>query len=233
MTQGRAGRGDELTSDVRVYFERAADSFDKLYSEDGQTELWRWINRRFRSDIVARFLKTCSHIKQAKAKSVLDVGCGSGRYLAAFANLGVERLVGIDLSRPMLDLALQQISAAGHHNTELICANFDDFIPTEKFDVVVAMGFFDYQSDPRATLERMRSMTRHSVIASFPSRHWFRTPLRQVRYKLKKCPVYFYDNRKIEEITRRAGFARVQSTKLPGAGMDYVSILTLDVTSQT
>lgn len=225
MPQIHAERADALVTDVRTYFERAADSFDKLYNEDGQTQFWRWVNRNFRSDIVARFLQTCDHIKSAKARSVLDVGCGSGRYLAAFADLNVDRLVGVDLSQPMLDLAMQQIAAVRHRNTDLICANFDDYEPNEKFDVVVAMGFFDYQADPVSVLERMRSMANHSVIASFPSRHWFRTPVRQVRYKLKKCPVYFYDPGQIAEIAEKAGYTYIESTKLPGAGMDYVSIL--------
>ena len=233
MSQVHVERGDALVADVRTYFERAADSFDKLYNEDGQTQFWRWVNRHFRSDIVARYIQTCDHIRQSKARSVLDVGCGSGRYLAAFANMGVDRLVGIDLSQPMLDLALQQITSVGHRNTDLICANYDDFTPSEQFDVVVAMGFFDYQADPVAVLERMRSMARHSVIASFPSRHWFRTPLRQVRYRLKKCPVYFYDPEQIAEIAEHAGYAYVESTKLPGAGMDYVSVLRVIAPTRT
>lgn len=225
MSQAHAERGDALVADVRTYFERAADSFDKLYNEDGQTPFWRWVNRHFRSDIVARYIQTCDHISHSRARSVLDVGCGSGRYLAAFAGMGVDRLVGIDLSQPMLDLALQQITSVGHRNTDLICANYDDFTPDEQFDVVVAMGFFDYQTNPVAVLERMRSMASHSVIASFPSRHWFRTPLRQIRYKLKKCPVYFYNPEQIAEIAERSGYAYVETTKLPGAGMDYVSVL--------
>lgn len=225
MSRVHAEPDDVAMGDVRGYFERAAGSFDQLYNEDGQTPFWRWVNRQFRSDIVARYIYTCEHVRRSRASSVLDVGCGSGRYLAAFARMGVDRLVGIDLSQPMLDLARQQMTSAGHRNTELICANYDDFAPIERFDVVVAMGFFDYQADPVAVLERMRSMARHSVIASFPSRHWFRTPLRQIRYKMKKCPVYFYGHEQIAEMAGRAGYADVETTKLPGSGMDYVSVL--------
>lgn len=225
MTQVVRGRDAAPAADVRAYFERAADSFDKLYNEEGQTPFWRWVNSRFRTDIVARFLHTCSHISDVKAQSVLDVGCGSGRYLAAFAQLGVRRLVGIDLSQPMLDLAHRQIDGVNHRNTDLICANFDDFATDEKFDVVVAMGFFDYQVDPVSVLSKMRRLARHSVIASFPSRHWFRTPFRRVRYRLKRCPVYFYGHEQIAEIAEQAGYAYIETTKLPGAGMDYVSVL--------
>jgi ubiquinone/menaquinone biosynthesis C-methylase UbiE len=217
-------RNKDLPGDTRRYFERAAGSFDRLYSESEQGLVSRWINRRFRSDIIGRYLSACDHVRQAKPVSVLDVGCGSGRYLAACAGLGVRRMVGVDLSQPMLDLAEAQVREAGHHNTSLLRGDFDEMAINESFDIVIAMGFFDYQSDASAVLRRMRSVTRHSVIASFPSRHWFRTPLRRVRYWLKRCPVFFYDAAAISTLAREAGFDAVETKKLPGAGMDYVAI---------
>lgn len=217
-------REGERVDDVRAYFERAAGSFDQLYGEDAQSAFARWMNRQFRSDIVGRFVYTCEHIEGVRAESVLDVGCGSGRYLAAFAKLGVERMVGIDLSQPMLDLAARYIADANHTNTQLIRTDFDVFESDERFDVVVAMGYFDYQQDPATVLRKMRGFARHSVIASFPSKHWFRTPLREVRYRVKNCPVYFYDSPAIDRIAGQAGFQSVATSKLPGAGMDYVSV---------
>lgn len=218
-------QSESLAADVRSYFERSAESFDRLYHENAQSPFWRWINRTYRSDIVLRFLQTCQHVEKSQPKSVLDVGCGSGRYLAAFAKLNVERMVGIDLSQPMLNLAREQVRLAGHQNTELICANFDAFETKERFDIVVAMGYFDYQSDAVRVLKRMRALCNHSVVASFPSRHWLRTPLRQVRYRMKNCPVFFYDRETITATAELAGFSSVETLKLPGAGMDYVSVL--------
>jgi len=224
MNQMTTPHESERVGDVRAYFERAAGSFDQLYGEEAQSPFSRWMNRQFRSDIVGRFVFTCEHIKKSGARSVLDVGCGSGRYLAAFAKLGVERMVGIDLSQPMLDLSAKYIAAVGHTGTQLVRADFDTFLSEERFDVVVAMGYFDYQPDPVSVLRRMRGFGKNSVIASFPSRHWFRTPLRQIRYRLKNCPVYFYDSSFIDSIAAQAGFQSVATTKLPGAGMDYVSV---------
>ena len=56
---------------------------------------------------------------------------------------------------------------------------------------------------------------------SFPSRHWLRTPLRQVRYRLRNCPVYFYDEALLRSIGSEAGFGTVDIFKIPGAGMDF------------
>jgi SAM-dependent methyltransferase len=225
MPQSHPLADERPAQDVQAYFERAASSFDRLYSENGHSPFMRWVNRHFRSDIADRYLTTINHVAQVHAGSVLDVGCGSGRYLAAFARLGVHRLVGIDLSQPMLDLARRQMTILRHGATDLICGDFQPHHFDEQFDVVVAMGFFDYQADPAAVLAKMRGLARQSVIASFPSRHWFRTPLRQLRYRLKNCPVHFFDYERIAVLAAQAGFTDVEIAKLPGAGMDFVSIL--------
>jgi hypothetical protein len=73
------------------------------------------------------------------------------------------------------------------------------------------------------SLKTMRALAANSVIASFPSISFYRTPIRKLRYKIKKCPVYFYRPAEIEELTRHAGFASCRITKIPGAGMDYIA----------
>ncbi len=62
---------------------------------------------------------------------------------------------------------------------------------------------------------------RQSAAVSFPSRHFLRTPLRKLRYRLRNCPVYFYDEPQIRRLGAEAGFSRVDVYKIPGAGMDY------------
>jgi len=67
---------------------------------------------------------------------VLDLGCGTGRYFHALA--GARRLVGIDVSRPMLDRAKRP---SGPDNLTLIEGDFltHEFDPAE-FDLVYAIG---------------------------------------------------------------------------------------------
>jgi SAM-dependent methyltransferase len=213
--------------EIGSYFDRAAEAFDGLYSPRGQNAVTRWVNRRFRRDIVGRFLRTVQHAKETASASVLDVGCGSGRYITALAEAGVRRIVGIDLSIEMLELARRQTSQLSGAQIEFIHGDFSEWSSVEQFDLIVAMGFFDYVNEAATVLAKMRTSCRRSVIASFPSRHWFRTPLRRIRYRLKKCPVYFYGAEQIEQIGRDAGFARTELTKIPGAGMDYVAIFWL------
>ncbi|HUE44657.1 MAG TPA: hypothetical protein VMO81_00240 [Aestuariivirgaceae bacterium] len=85
------------------------------------------------------------------------------------------------------------------------------------------MGVFDYVEHPAVLLKKLRGLVTHSAMVSFPSRSFYRTPIRRLRYRLKRCPVYFYDAKTIENLAAEAGFARMQLIKIRGAGMDSVS----------
>ncbi len=211
-----------------AYFDRKAELFDSLYSLEKTTLFMRFMNRHFRSDIYERYLLTVSHVKSVRAQSVLDVGIGSGRYATGYAEAGVGRVVGVDISSSMLDLAREHVQRLNSPQTEFefVLSDIDAYHTADKFDVVVAMGFFDYISEPVPSLRKLREFCTHSLIASFPSISFYRTPLRKVRYAIKKCPVYFYRIDQIEGLAREAGFSNCQVTKIKGAGMDHVAILT-------
>jgi 2-polyprenyl-3-methyl-5-hydroxy-6-metoxy-1,4-benzoquinol methylase len=208
---------------IEQYFTRSATAFDFLYSQEAQNSLMRFVNRRFRRDIYERFRLALEHIDKHHLKTVLDVGCGSGRYELGLAELRVQRVLGIDVTPAMIQLAKGSAEKLMNSSTNLEFLNEDfmDFQTNETFDVVLAMGFFDYVQNPIPVLQRMRALARHSVLASFPSISWYRTPIRKVRYFLKRCPVYFYRREEIDFLTKDAGFTRNETLKIEGAGQDY------------
>lgn len=214
---------------VTDYFTRSAEAFDSLYGETTQHPLMRWVNSRFRSDIYERFARSLAHVKRYGLESCLDVGCGSGRYARALAELGLTRIVGVDVSPTMIELARQHTAGVARAGQEVrfVLSDFESYPDDERYDVVMAMGFFDYVRDPIPVLRKMRGLAGHSVIASFPSYHVYRTPIRALRYAIKRCPVYFYDDRHARALGVAAGFASTEVQKIPGAGMDYfVTFLT-------
>jgi ubiquinone/menaquinone biosynthesis C-methylase UbiE len=77
--------------------------------------------------------------------SVLDVGCGTGRYFHCLTN--VERLVGMDISNEMLIAAEDPVNSSeiSIHTTELIQGNvyFSSFEP-QSFDFIFSLGMFGY-----------------------------------------------------------------------------------------
>jgi 2-polyprenyl-3-methyl-5-hydroxy-6-metoxy-1,4-benzoquinol methylase len=204
---------------VADYFSRAAEAFDSLYSEEKQSNLMRWINRKFRRDIYDRFRLTLEHVERCGAKTALDVGCGSGRYCQALAQMGLSRILGVDASLGILQLAKQ--NCKGLSNVEFRYQDLMLFESQAKFDVVIAMGLFDYLNDAPAALSHMRKFANRCILASFPSVNWYRTPIRKVRYFFKRCPVRVYHRQDIEETARLSGFQKYEITKIPGAGQDY------------
>lgn len=218
--RSRSSRRD----DVQTYFERTADQFDHLYEDSSQSLVMRRLNRWLRSDIAQRFGVVMRHAQEIGARSVLDIGCGSGRYLAALPGIGVNRAVGLDISRPMLDLARRRVAVIERCRTDLIESDFMQWESDEQFDLVIAMGYFDYQDDPVVHLRKMASHARHSVIASFPRRHLIRTPIRRVRYLLKRCPVHFFNALEIDSLGIQAGFANRDVALTPKSHASFTAV---------
>jgi 2-polyprenyl-3-methyl-5-hydroxy-6-metoxy-1,4-benzoquinol methylase len=206
---------------VGTYFDRAASTFDTFYDHNRSLFMQR-IDRKFRSDVFKRYSLTFETIEPLKDRTVLDIGCGSGPYVVEAARRGVKRAVGLDMAPAMLELARQRSAAAGvSDKCEFVIGTFPQDSPQETFDYAIVMGVMDYIADPSAFLSALIQRIQLCAVVSFPSRHWFRTPLRRVRYWLKRCPVYFYEPQQIDNLSKAAGFSQVKIKKISGAGMDY------------
>ena len=206
---------------VGTYFDKAATTFDTFYDHK-RSAFMRWIDNKFRSDVFNRYHLTFKVLNPIKEKTVLDIGCGSGPYVVEAARRGSKRVVGLDMAQSMLDLGRQRANAAGVvYNCEFILGTFPQDALEEIFDYSITMGVMDYIADPLAFLSALAKQIRIRAVLSFPSKHWFRTPLRKVRYWLKRCPVYFYEPAQLEQLSKAAGFSNIKIEKLPGAGMDY------------
>src|ERR1700720_3141764 len=88
---------------VQSYFQSRADWFHDLYEED-QPFRYR-VNRVVRGAIYERVALTLNEFRGWKDFTVLDVGCGPGRNSVAFVQAGAARVVGVDFSERMLEIA--------------------------------------------------------------------------------------------------------------------------------
>lgn len=204
------------------FFDSFAEKFNSLY--DGKRNwLMQWMDKKFRSDMFLRFHMTFDFLGDLGGKRILDVGCGSGPYIVEALKRGASHATGIDPAPRMLALARQRVAAFGMlDKITLIEGYFPQACPDETFDYAIVMGVMDYIQDPVEFLSFLVGRIRYGAVISFPSTHWFRTPLRKVRYKVRNCPVYFYTISKIEHVLREAEAPRFQIARIPGAGMDYV-----------
>ena len=124
-----------------------------------------------------------------------------------FARLGASGVVGVDFAQPMIDfsrITAESLGVAG--NCDFRCGDFLSMDFEEKFDIVIAMGFFDYISDPLPVLQKISSLTQRVFLASFPRKSAVWSWQRGLRYKLKKCPIYYYSSQRLTELYRAARF---------------------------
>jgi ubiquinone/menaquinone biosynthesis C-methylase UbiE len=206
--------------DAAKFFDSFADAFDTIY--DGRRNfLMRSLDRRFRSDMFIRFALTFETLANFKGKTVLDIGCGSGPYVVEALNRGSRWVTAVDPAPNMLALVRERLQRA---NLAERCSVVEGFFPgvdVEAHDYVVVMGVMDYVADARTFLTALKPLVKASAAVSFPSKHWFRTPFRRLRYRLRSCPVYFYDETEIKNLCSAAGFRKIDIRKISGAGMDY------------
>jgi len=148
-------------------------------------------------------------VRELGAPRVLDVGCGSGRVAEGLLDAGASSYVGCDFSEPMLDLARARLDRFGDR-ARLVKGDFVSADVGGPFDLVVAVGLFDYIADPAPFVRRMAALCRGLTIASFPRWTWFKGPIRRFRYQVvHDCPIFDYTERELRFLFEAAGFARV------------------------
>jgi 2-polyprenyl-3-methyl-5-hydroxy-6-metoxy-1,4-benzoquinol methylase len=207
-------------ADVRRYFREQAAQFDSIY--EGKTPIGRWLDRTFRSSIFVRYALTFEYAGDLHGKRVLDIGCGPGRYAVEFAKRGAAEVVGVDLSDEMLGLARQEAERAGvADRCKFQLGDFWNQNYERSFDVVIAMGVYDYLQDAEAWVRKMAATSRGKFMASFPKWDLVRAPLRRWRYKLRDCPVYYYTHERTEQILRNCGLNQFVLKDIPGRGQDW------------
>jgi len=197
---------------VRTRFEERAQQFDDLYEDE------RWLVRTLRPGLFRRRQLAVETVQAYPSPSVLDVGCGSGR-IGEFvlSEGGAARYVGVDFSEPMVELSRARLERFADRTQLLV----DDFLTAPligSFDVILALGLFDYLPDADRFSRRMFELCAPGgcVVGSFPSWSWLKGPVRKVRYEwIGNCPIFNYSRRELEELFGTSGFDRVEVTS-PG-----------------
>ena len=185
---------------VREHFHADARRFDAIY-EDEKGRFTRWVDDVWRGVVRRRFELTLRLLDPLAGKSVLDVGCGSGRYCIAYAERGASRIVGVDFAAAMIELANEHAQRSGvADRCDFRAGLFPDAVPEGTFDASSAMGFFDYVSEPVPIISRMREMTRSTMIMSFPKSGEWRAPIRRIRFLVSGCPLFLYSEAKVRSI---------------------------------
>lgn len=203
---------------VKDYFKRAAEDFDNIYDNRGRI-IERIANKLFRKGMRERFKLTLQLCSQSNNKTVLDIGCGAGRFLIPLAEREMTG-VGIDYSEEMIKLAKEHLERYYDRTKrklqiEYICCDFlNDFETDKSFDISLAIGVFDYLKEPLPFLKKMKSVTNEMMIASFPAKFALQVPIRKMWLITKKCPVYFYTKNRIKRLYSLTGISDYEIIKI-------------------
>lgn len=196
------GMKDKRNPKAIDYFDRKIRRFDDIYRDD-KPLLMSVVDRIFRASVIARFNLAFEILGDLTDKTVLDVGCGSGRYVFEAIRRGASRTVGIDAAAGAVDMAAKTASEIGvGDRVEFLRTNFLDFASAQKFDIVLAVGYFDYIFDPVTHLKKMIDLSDGVIYASFPKRWSPLSAVRKIRLSLNRCPVRFYTKKGIKSILR-------------------------------
>lgn len=91
----------------------------------------------------------------AKGKTVLDLGCGSGEELISLLNRGAD-VIGIDISPELINIAKSRVKNAGGRVTVRVGSAYDTELCDGSVDIVFCMSLIHHLDIPRAKKEMLR-----------------------------------------------------------------------------
>ena len=146
-------KSSNATELVRDHFREKASSFDALYDEE------HLLQRAVRPGLLKRRDFAIDVVREYSAPRVLDIGGGSGRVGELALEAGAGEYVNADIAQEMLDLSKERLARFGD-KVKLVHGDFLTAPLEGTFDVVLALGFFDYQSDAHVFVRRMAELTK-------------------------------------------------------------------------
>jgi len=126
---------------TRQHFERAADSYDAAAV--------------LQQEVAKRLAERLDYIK-INPKHALDIGCGTGNFLAIAAR-HVEQPIGVDIAMRWLHLSRRRFLDDGLEVPALVCccAEYLPFKP-ELFDAAVIASTFEFLRSPEEALIELK-----------------------------------------------------------------------------
>jgi cyclopropane fatty-acyl-phospholipid synthase-like methyltransferase len=174
---------------------------------------WDRLSTVFRGDAMYVRMRSALELVRphAQGKSVLDVGCASGRFAFQLIEAGAARVHGVDISRAAVELA--RLAPASATYADRLDFRVEDLIrpaaPLPRVDIVTALGVIEYFD--AATMDAfLGNLRTQYVLLDFPDlrrRREFPTwMLRQIYIRVHRLPgVFLYSLERFAEIAGRNG----------------------------
>ena len=142
-------------------------------------------------------------VQPKSGQSVLDIGCGTGHNLAFFKELELKA-AGIDMSKPMLDIASNTLGS----DAELYWGHAEELpFGNNSFDIVTLITVLEFVSDPIQVLKEASRVAREQIYLGILNK----ISLPGINHRIKgkfRDSIYnqarFYSIWEIEAMVRRA-----------------------------
>lgn len=198
---------DTISDKVGRFFDHRARKFHRIYETTPIIE--RTFNRVLRRAMYARSEVLVEEVRRLPSPTLLDVGSGTGVNTFAALKAGASNALGLDLAATMVSMAKQGAQEEGL--TDRCQFDEGDFmeLPEDRhFDVVAALGVFDYVRESDVFLRKMCRVANRTVVASFPGRG-FRGQFRRIRYEAQNCPLFLFTEDDVRSWASAEGFSDI------------------------
>lgn len=102
-------------------------------------------------------------------KKILDLGCGLGEFAKYFTDNNASQVVGIDISKRVIDYALQNNKSNNIEYKQLDIKNLSDI--TQKFDIIFSDMVFNYIEDFDEMMQNIYNLLNENGILVFSQVH--------------------------------------------------------------
>jgi SAM-dependent methyltransferase len=131
---------EAMSEEESVDYGTIRDYYDRVYHH----------RAGFEAKVPGHFGRLARRLQPWQGKKLLDVGCGTGAWLRAAADLGAVP-AGVDISRVALDTCRRALPEAELHCGPAEILPFAD----GQFDFVSCLGSLEHFLDPKAALREM------------------------------------------------------------------------------
>jgi SAM-dependent methyltransferase len=186
--------------------------FDDLYSESSWESRIPYFGTMVRRRLAEREMKALEFAGSMGGKTILDLGCGVGRFSLKAASMGAQ-VHAYDISNAAIAVAREQAKAAG---LEERCSFYVvdlldiDFPPA---DIWYDLGCLQYIPDIAPILRKLTDCRR--FFSALPRRgHWLNVPRLIYRNLLKGNPYRTYSEKEIREVFAVCGDVNIEPVGL-------------------
>jgi ubiquinone/menaquinone biosynthesis C-methylase UbiE len=177
---------------------------DEAFGDNTAARYDRWYETRWGRYADERQRQLLVHMCEPQpGEKVLDVGCGTGRYLQWFAEMGLEA-TGVDNSAEMVQVARQRLAGSGEEAV-LLADGTDLPFADDSFDLVTAITVLEFVEHPDKLIAEMLRVSHDRIFLGVLNRYSPYYVQQRLRRGRILSQAHFYSVGEVLGLVREAG----------------------------